>query len=275
MFERYFDEPLCRIIAETDGKIKEIRIREGKEVKILSGDKFLKTGIKADKNYVSDIFSRLVSNSAYAYKNSIQRGFLTVEKGCRVGICGRCVLRDGEIVNISDISSINFRVANDIKKCGYKVINKIRNKNTIIIGPPGCGKTTMLRDLARELSGDKNVCVIDERGELFPLNDSEFVFDTGENTDVLSNAVKSEGISMVLRAMNPDYIVFDEIDPKEDLKAVQTASGRGVNILTSFHGRCIDDLKRIMPWYGDIFDIAVIMSKSNYIGEVADVICLR
>ncbi len=257
--------------------IQEIRIRCGKSVMVISNNMECLENTVADREYIESFISFLTSNSVYAYKEEISEGYITIEGGNRAGICGKAVIKNGNVEHIKEVSSINIRFAREFKGCADKVWNKIKNplKNTVFVSPPGCGKTTMLRDVAREASYyGKNVCIVDERCEIAPLNNRICPFDLGPRCDIMSGMPKSKGINMVLRTMNPDVIVVDEIGSKEDSEAIYNALNSGVKIITSFHAYNIEEFKRRFNDFG-IFECIVTLCKENGVGEVKDVVCLN
>jgi stage III sporulation protein AA len=255
-------------------RIQEIRLRVGKKISVID-----RTGLHKLKNTVSresaeKIFSSMCNYSVYALQEEIKNGFITLPEGHRAGICGRCVVSDNKVQNISEISGINIRVAREITGCAEKVYNLLTDntENTVIISPPNCGKTTLLRDLARLLSDSGiNITVVDERGEIFPFYSGESVFDTGENTDVLRFCPKSLGMMMVLRTMNPNVIVTDEIGTEDECEAVSEITKCGVKIITTFHGYGVDDFKNRFSRWNEFYYAVVLNSKK----EVDDILCLR
>ncbi|ADL51667.1 stage III sporulation protein AA [Clostridium cellulovorans] len=234
--------------------IHEIRIAVNKPVIA-----YTTTGEKIGKEIVTkdelEIIVRKISKfSIYAFEDEIRQGFLTLKEGHRVGICGECVIENGEIKIIKNIASLNIRMAREIYGCSNSVIEYILRDqgiyNTIIISPPKCGKTTMLRDITRQLSdgiADNNVsgrrvCVIDERSEIAACKLGVPEMDVGLRTDVLDGCPKAIGIMMAIRTLAPDIIVCDEIGTEKDLNSIISACTCGVNIISTIHGQSIEDL---------------------------------
>lgn len=195
-------------------------------------------------------------NSIYAYQDEIKNGFITLKGGHRVGIAGRVVLDNNSVRNIKDISGLNIRISREIPGCSSQVQKYIvteRNEvlNTLIISPPQCGKTTILRDLARvisdgvEESGFKGlkVGIIDERSEIAACFRGIPQKDVGIRTDVLDACPKAVGMNMMLRSMSPQVIVTDEIGNQGDKDAVMKVLNAGVKIITTAHGYNISELK--------------------------------
>lgn len=205
---------------------------------------------KDDINKTMELMSRY---SLYAFDEDLKRGFITIQGGHRAGITGKTVIENGRVKTFGNISSINIRIAHEIKGCSKKIIPYITHDNdimnTLIISPPGYGKTTILRDIIRNISdgtsGVKkpmNVCVVDERSEIGGNFMGEFRNDIGIRTDILDSCPKALGMEMLLRSMSPDVIAVDEIGRDEDVKAISEAFNSGVVLICTIHGKSIDDV---------------------------------
>ncbi len=249
--------------------ITEIRIRTRKPVVVVAanGICFLHRSGKLTQVYsdlavktcekdVEEIFSRLCGYSVYSYRDAINRGYITVSGGHRAGVAGTAVTENGRIVSVRNISCINLRIAKEITGAANEVYSRCfsNGMNGIIVaGPPSSGKTTVLRDLARQLSGAENgrfakVFVCDERGELGASHCSVAQNDIGINCDLITSYPKKEGILIGLRSFSPDIIVCDEIATDEELDAIESGLRSGVHFALSIHAQTEKDL-RTKPSY--------------------------
>ena len=183
-------------------------------------------------------------------------GFVTIKGGHRVGISGSCVIENSKVININYIYSLNFRIAKEIIGSGQRVLREIINTennsiyNTLIVSPPGCGKTTVLRDIVRSLSSGirdykfkaLNVGIVDERGEIAALFRGIPQNDIGVKVDILENVCKSIGMRMLVRSLSPKIIIADEIGTNEDVEAINYAVCSGVKGIFTAHGSSLQDL---------------------------------
>jgi len=192
----------------------------------------------------------LLNYSYYAYEDELSKGYITIEGGHRVGICGRVTLKEGRVHLIKNVSSLNIRRSRQIIGSSSKIISSVYNEaqstinNTLIISPPKCGKTTILRDLARNISNrGYRVGICDERSEIAGCCNGKSTYDLGHRTDILDGCPKAEGILMLIRAMSPDVVMTDEIGKKEDVKAIEEALCAGVKIITTIHGNSYEDVE--------------------------------
>ena len=191
--------------------------------------------------------------SLHVVLDQIRRGYLTVEGGHRIGLCGSAVLQGGEIHALRAISSANLRIARQVKGVAAPVLDGLcpngRLTDTLILAPPGLGKTTLLRDLIRSVSEGEGcvplrVSLADERGEVAAMYNGVPQLEVGRRTDVAEGCPKAQGFMLLLRAMNPQVLAVDEITAPEDVKALVMAAGCGVTLLATAHGEGLEDLKR-------------------------------
>lgn len=283
--EKFLSEPLIKLIKNTEelDKLQEIRIRIGKPIILgINNNEILKDYIPKEEELKS-IVQRFSSYSLYAFDEEIRQGYITIKGGHRIGICGSCVVEKDRIKTIKNISSINIRICRQIKGCADNIMPSLIEQeeimNTIIISPPKCGKTTLIRDVTRNVSNGiegiiagKKVSVIDERSEIAGCYLGVPQMDVGIRTDVLDSCPKSYGISMAIRSMAPEVIVSDEIGTYKDMENIILALNSGVKVITTIHGYDETDLYR-RPVFKEIIDNkvftrAIILSNTRGVGTV-------
>ena len=237
--------------------IEEIRIRINRPIILKLRNQDICINYIVTEKDIMQTLEKLCENSLYAYKKQIAEGYITVKGGHRVGITGTGVVEEEKIINIKYISSLNFRIAREVKGCSKNILKEIINQkdntiyNTIIVAPPGKGKTTMLRDIVRNISNGiqelsftgKNCGLIDERGEIAACYRGIPQKDVGIRTDIIENVSKEKGIMMLIRSMAPEVIACDEIGSSQDVQAIEKAVISGVKGIFTMHGKSIDDVK--------------------------------
>lgn len=238
-----------RIVAE------ELRLRAGQPVSVTlpEGEAVLPGSPILSEESLRTVLEIATQASAHTALEHVRRGFVTVTGGHRLGLCGTAAVREGSIHNFRQLSSINIRIAKEVKGIGEEPLRWLRQEealpSVLILAQPGAGKTTLLRDLIRGLSNGVagpplRVGVADERGELGALLSGIPQLDVGAHTDVMDGCSKAEGLMLLLRGMNPQVLAVDEITAPEDIEALEAAAGCGVTLLATAHGRTVQDLEQ-------------------------------
>lgn len=238
--------------------MEEIRIRVGYPILVAAGGKeyFVGTGPdgksgNADKNLVNAVLNSIISYSMHAVQEELADGYVTIAGGHRIGVCGRVVTENGKVLTIKDISSLNIRRSRELKGISepvmqyiYKDKGRTQVCNTLIISPPKCGKTTLLRDIIRNVSSRGfRTGVVDERSELAAVAGGMPSYDLGPRSDVLDGCPKEKGMIMMIRSMAPEVMATDEIGKPGDVYAIDTAHCAGIAILTTIHGSSWEDVR--------------------------------
>lgn len=267
-------------------KLYEIRLRVGRPLFLVyaGGERFLQ--IKRGEPYfvtrqdLKETLEYVCGYSLYAYEDEIRQGYISVQGGHRVGVTGKVLLNGDRIRGMKYISCINVRLAHEIQGCADKVMPYIRTEkwvaNTLIISPPRCGKTTLLRDIIRQLSNGwantqgLTIGVVDERSELAGCYQGIPQNDLGMRTDVLDCCPKSEGMQMLVRSMSPDVVAVDELGCEEDFKAVDSVIHCGCKLIATAHGSCLEDVLDQPFFYklmGEkVFERYIILDKNDQAG---------
>jgi len=270
MILEYLGGELQKILKNVDKnffeEIEEIRLRVNKPIIIHKNNQ--EHTVTKNGNVTSDIslgyrvtesdVMRTIENmsnfSLYAFENELKSGYITLPGGHRVGVSGKAILNRGEVKTINNISGMNIRVSHEIYGCSDSVLKYITEPSlahTMIISPPACGKTTLLRDIVRQISDGvkgkfegQTVGVIDERSEIAGCYKGIPQNNVGMRTDVLDGCPKAEGMIMLLRSMSPKVLAVDEIGKKEDIYAIDDIMNAGVKIICTVHGKSIEDLQQ-------------------------------
>ncbi|MBQ8727017.1 MAG: stage III sporulation protein AA [Oscillospiraceae bacterium] len=246
----YFGENVRKILYpyEMCENITEIRLRTGRNIALRIGsENILIGGYIVSKEDVEYSFKAICNYSVYSYSRELSEGFITLNGGHRVGICGTAVTENGKVNNLNYISGLNFRIANERKGVADKIMTDIFSKEKcgiIIAGAPLCGKTTVLRDLCRQLGNKYKVSLIDERGEIASVYKGVPQNEIGDFTDVFDGYPKSEGILIAIRTMSPDYIFVDEIGTDGDYNAIFHSVSCGAEIIATAHASSVTSLKQ-------------------------------
>ncbi len=238
---------------------EEVRLRLGREPTALyNGSERTLGSVPVREETIRKTVERATDASLHAHIHELRRGYINY-RGIRIGICGEAVVQGGEVTGFRTISSLNLRIPRELHGVCDEVLETLRGygvDSTLIISPPGGGKTTALRELIRCLSNDGHrISVLDERCEL-SASDSGDGFELGRYSDVLLNVPKDSGTMMLLRSMNPEFIAMDEISSESDIKAVEQISGCGVKLLATAHATGVDGLGT-RPLYAKMLSLGI------------------
>lgn len=239
---------------ETQAQAEEFRLRTGWPMSvIIGGEEHPLDSPPVQSQELEQLVEIASQASLHAVLDQIRRGYLTINGGHRIGLCGTAVVQAGEIHMLRNLSSANLRVARQVKGAALPILNRLcpngRLSDTLILAPPGMGKTTLLRDLIRLVSeGERctplRVSLVDERGEVAALYGGQPQLEVGRRTDVVEGCPKTQALMVLLRGMNPQVLAVDEITAPEDVQALTTAVGCGVTLLATAHGAQRADLER-------------------------------
>jgi stage III sporulation protein AA len=239
--------------------LSEIRIRSGQPVIIeYKGEYTYINSCGVTHNKMSaisvcnagKILSDAMCGSVYAFTEQLKRGFVTVDGGVRIGVCGEYVCEGGRVSCVKAVTSLNIRVPHNVIGCSAQIYNALFSEhinNTLVFSPPGYGKTTILRDLAKKISSNYkyNVLIFDERNEISAFDGNGFAFDVGERVDVVRGGDKLSSFENAIRAMKPQVIITDELYGEGDIKAIRFAVSCGIKAIASSHITARDELKKL------------------------------
>ncbi len=247
---------LSALPSEVLKQLNEIRLRKNMPLMLVFGkNSFFITPKGKLLNYCCDavyivsdeefelVFRRLCNYSVHSVIDNLKKGFITGEGGNRIGVCSTAVIKEGDITSVKEVTSLNIRIADEVKDCARPLLNMLYINgfpSIIVASPPAGGKTTLLRDMARLLSSGfanrfRKVVIIDERNELACKGEQGICADIGINTDVLTGFPKSVGIETAIRTLSPDIIICDEISGEREVAAMADGFNSGVKFAVSVH----------------------------------------
>lgn len=254
--------------------IAEIRLRAGRRAAaVLTDGRIFPCSQPFTPQDIAECFEELCRCSVHSFTRDIAQGFITLDGGCRVGICGTavCSERTGAVEAFRDISALNIRLARQVTGCAQELYERAFGRglcSLLLAGAPMSGKTTVLRDLARILGGSHRVTLIDSRNELSASCAGQPTLDIGENTDALVGAGKREGMLMALRTLSPEVIICDEMG--NDAEAVEQCLFSGVKVIAAAHAGSRAELSRrkgaaqLLP----LFDKAAVLAGAGVLAEL-------
>jgi len=278
-------------IGEDVNELQEIRFRVNQPIRIRKRNKEFIIGKINNYFYIvtgddiRNIMNFLCQYSLYAYESEICQGYFTIQGGHRVGVAGQVIMSRGEIKNIKYVSSINIRIAHEVIGAADKILPYLYREgellNTMIFSRPGGGKTTLLRDLVRQISNGnlygsgKTVGVVDERSEIAGAHEGVPQNDVGCRTDLLDACPKIYGMMMLVRAMTPYVIAVDEIGSKEDMQALQEALQCGCRLLVTTYAATFHEVQS-KEWYGKVvekklFQRYILLEGKEKVGKISHI----
>lgn len=248
------DEHRAQLNAKGLGALEECRLCAGHPLAVRWTGREEWLWPKLTQRDIEAVVQTACRQSVYAHTETLRQGYITIDGGHRVGICGAGVIQDGSVQMIHNVSSVVIRIARQIMGCADGLLDKLTG-SALILGPPCSGKTTLLRDLVRQISdrGKMRVGLVDERGELSASVLGVSQLNIGMRTDVLVNVPKATGAMMLLRNMAPQWVAMDEITSPEDIGVMELISYCGVYVLATAHGKSMKDLFA-RPLYRNMMD---------------------
>lgn len=271
-------------------QVEEIRMRMDKPLILVLGQGDYLTSTFVSREDIHKTLQLMSRSSLYALEEELRNGYLTLPGGHRVGVVGQGVIEQGKIKTLKNISGFNLRISREIRGAADQLIPYLLNVeeggiyHTMIISPPQAGKTTLLRDIARQLSNGREdldlpgmkVGIVDERSEIAACFGGVPQRDVGLRTDVLDACPKAEGMMMLIRSMSPQVIITDEVGRLADVEAIEEGVNSGVKIIASVHGSKMDDLKKrpslLRLLENRIFERFVFLKRINGVGRIEKIL---
>lgn len=257
---------LARPLAEQAESLREVRLRAGAAPVLSEGNGWLPCGSILSREALAHLLAALLEYSVHTREDELARGFFTLADGCRVGVCGAAAAETGRLAGIEGIGSLCVRIARAVPGCADSLMPHILRdgfpRSALLLSPPGLGKTTCLRDAARQLSlAGLRVAIADERHELAACSRGVPTLDVGPLTDVMDGGPKAATVPALLRSMSPDVIVADEIGSPGDAEALADARRCGVAVLASAHGDSLEALRRrrVLDGLAGVFDSVILL----------------
>lgn len=268
--KKYLTEEIYRVISENWDELIEIKIRINQPLILehIHGE-IIDKDIIINENIIKEIVDKVTNYSLYAYEREFREGYITVEGGHRIGFAGEGIIQGSNLYGMQNIRFLNIRICRQFRDYGEDLFGQLvenqRLKNTLILSPPGLGKTTMLRSIVKKCSEalpGTSIAVIDERNEISGAYEGIPQIDLGCRTDVISGMDKGDGILRVIRSMGPKIIAVDELGGKEDLAAIKWAVQSGISILATIHADHWEMAKKkIGDFLSEQFKVYIVISE--------------